>query len=358
MPASPMPTARVVSVATALPGPPIDNAALGRFFGTGRVFEQWVNEFIGTRTRHLAVDLETGQIRAGLADLAEDAGRRALAGVGVGPDEVDLVLLATSMPDSLLPTSVNLVADRLGINGVRTYQLQSGCTGAVQALDLAHQAIQAGRARTVLVLGGDVCAKHVDLEADFAALEPGELVNTVLFGDGAGALVLSAEDGPALRDASAARTAPVLRHVHTRFVGLGRPPGQTVEWFGLGDRRSDHRAIHEDFKAIEENVPALAAEALGDALDAVGWKDTDVDVLMPPQLSVRMTDRIVAHLDLPGARRVDCVGDTGNTANALAFFQLELALPGLEPGQRAVGVAVESSKWIEAAFVLEREGDR
>lgn len=343
---------RIASVATALPGPPIDNAALARFFGTGPVFEQWVDEFIGTRTRHLSVDLVSGHVRASLADLAEDAGRRALAGAGIAPEDVELVVLATSMPDALLPTTVNLVADRLGINRVPTYQLQSGCTGAIQALDVAAQAVAAGRCRTALVLGGDVCAKHVDLSLDFRALKPGELINTVLFGDGAGALVLSAD-----QVTGEERPSLALRHTHVRFVGRGRAPGQTVEWFGMGDRGDDRSAIHEDFKAIEASVPTLAAETLADALDAVGWKADDVDYLLPPQLSVRMTDRIVEHLGLARANRVDCVGDTGNTANALPFFQLEIALTRLRPGERAVCLAVESSKWIEAALAVELESE-
>ncbi len=338
------PQIHIGSVATALPGPPIGNAELGAFFNASGMFEEWVDTFIGTRTRHLSVDLETGEARFTLADLAEEAGRAALKNAGVAPEDVDLVVMGTSMPDSLLPTTVNVVADRLGIEGVPSFQLQSGCTGAMQALDIAHQLMVAGRHRTVLVIGGDVCAKHVDVKLDFAKLAPDEMVNTVLFGDGAGAAVLTAEP---------VAGAPVLHRVLVRFVGRGRPPGQVVEWFGMGDRHDNRSAMHEDFKAIEEHVPVLGAEALRELLDGQGWQPDDVDYLMPPQLSVRMTDRIVRHLALPRAQEVSCVGDTGNTANALPFFQLELLLPRLVPGDRAVAVAVESSKWIKSGFVLE-----
>ncbi|MFI9162272.1 3-oxoacyl-ACP synthase III family protein [Kitasatospora aureofaciens] len=334
----------VAAVATELPGPPIDNATLGRTLHAGATFETWVDTFIGTRTRHLAMDLATGEVRSSLADLAEAAGRKALTAAGVAPGDVDLVVMGTSMPDSLLPTTVNLVADRLGIDGVPTYQLQSGCTGAMQALDIAHQLMLTGRHRIALVLGGDVCAKHVDLGMRFDTLSPGELVNTVLFGDGAGALVLTADPAP-----GAAR----LRRVLVRFVGRGKAPGQTVEWFGMGDRHEQRSALHEDFKAIEENVPTLAGQALTELIGAEGWQPADLDYLLPPQLSVRMTDRIVKRLALPRAEEVSCVGETGNTANALPFFQLERILPRMEPGQRAAAVAVESSKWITAGLALE-----
>ncbi|WP_410667941.1 3-oxoacyl-ACP synthase III family protein [Amycolatopsis sp. cmx-4-68] len=335
----------VASVGTALPGPPIDNARLGALFRSGPVFEQWIDSFIGTRTRHLAVDLDTGEIACTLADLGETAGRRALAGAGLTPAEVDLVVMGTATPDALMPATVNLVADRLGIDGVPTYQLQSGCSGAVQAMDVAHQMLSTGRHRTALVLGGDVCAKHVDLSIDFARLPPEQLVNTVLFGDGAGAVVLTTEPAPVR-----------LRRVLVRFTGLNRPPGQSVEWFGMGDRHDERIAFHEDFKAIEESVPVMAGEILDELLKDEGWTSADLDYVLPPQLSVKMTEQIVRRLDIGGAREISCIADTGNAANALPFFQLERLLPDMPPGAKAVAVAVESSKWIKAGFVLEKAG--
>ncbi len=164
--------AHIRSVGTALPGAPVENAVLGKFLGMGSSFEQWVATFVGIRTRHLSIDLATGEVRYSLADLGETAGRRALAAAGLRAGDIDLVVMGTSMPDTLMPTTVNIVADRLGIGNVPTYQLQSGCTGAMQALDVAHQLLLGGRHRTALVLGGDVCAKHVDLSLDYGSLPP------------------------------------------------------------------------------------------------------------------------------------------------------------------------------------------
>ncbi|MEW1792175.1 MULTISPECIES: 3-oxoacyl-ACP synthase III family protein [Streptomyces] len=337
---------RILSVGTALPGAPVDNSTLARRFGMDALWEQWVDAFIGTRFRHLAVDVETGEQTATLADLAERAGRRALEAADVAPHEIDLVVMGTSTPDQLMPATVNVVADRLGINDVPSYQLQSGCSGAVQALDVARQMLLTGRHRTALVLGGDVVARFYDMAADLRSLPPEQLVNYVLFGDGAGAVVLTTEPAPG---------AASLRAVRTRLVGLGMEPGALLEWRGPVDRDSGRPPAAEDYKAIERHVPAMAARMLAEMLEETGWRPTDVNHLLPPQLSGRMTERIVSHLGLTTAAEVSCVDETGNNGNALVFFQLERALGKLGPGERAVGIAIESSKWIKSGFALERE---
>jgi 3-oxoacyl-[acyl-carrier-protein] synthase-3 len=331
----------ILSVATTLPGPPVDNATLARRFGMPVVFEEWIDAFVGTRTRHFAVDLATGEIRDTLADLGEAAGRAALERAGRTAADVDVVVMATSSPDSLMPATVNVIADRLGIDQVPAYQLQSGCSGAVQALNVARALLRCGDHRTALVLGGDTCAKHLDVAVDITALRPEEQINGVLFGDGAGAAVLSTSPGPAL-----------LRHTFVTLVGLGRSPGQVVEWYGRA-QRDVSRPVVEDYKAIEESVPLLAAEALRETLETLDWPDDEVDYLLPPQLSGRMTDRITAELKLSAAE-ISCVRETGNTGNALPFFQLERVLPRMVAGDRAIGLAVESSKWIKAGFAVEK----
>ncbi len=320
---------------------------LGRYIGGGALFEDWVDTFVGTRTRYLAIDLETGEVRYTLADLGETAGRRAIAAAGIAAADIDLVVMGTATPDSLMPATVNLIADRLGIDGVPTYQLQSGCTGAVQALDVACQMLLTGRNQTALVLGGDVCAKHVDLDIEFGSLAPAEMINALLFGDGVGALVVSSHPGIG---------SSILHRTLVRFVGLNRPPGQIVEWFGMGDRKSDKVAFREDYKAIEAQVPVMAREIYHELVDVQGWAESDVDYLLPPQLSVRMTEQIVRYMGASRAQEVSCIAETANAANALPFLQLEQVLPRMKPGDRAIAVAVESSKWIKAGFVFEMAG--
>ncbi|HEU5110182.1 MAG TPA: 3-oxoacyl-[acyl-carrier-protein] synthase III C-terminal domain-containing protein, partial [Micromonosporaceae bacterium] len=131
---------------------------------------------------------------------------------------------------------------------------------------------------------------------------------------------------------------------------------QVVRWFGMGDLRDPEDAppASEDYKAIEERVPYLALEILGELLDELNWQPDDVDYVLPPQLSGRMTDRITEFLRLPAAHAVSCVRETGNVGNATPFFQLEQALPRMTRGDRAVCVSVESSKWIKAGFGVEK----
>jgi 3-oxoacyl-[acyl-carrier-protein] synthase-3 len=339
------PDVHILSVGTELPGAAVDNAALARRFGMDTLWEQWVEVFIGTRTRHLAVDLDSGELRCSLADMAEAAGRRALRRAGVEPSDVDVVVMGTATPDALMPATVNVVAGRLGINDVPTYQLQSGCCGAVQALDVGRQMLLTGRHQVALVLGGETCAKHFDLGIDLRSLPPQTLVNVMLFGDGAGAVVLDTQ--PRLGSLA-------IRQVLNRLTGLNQAPGQVVEWFGLADRGADRPAVEEDYKAIEERVPVMAAEVLAELLDDVGWKPTDVDYILPPQLSGRMTERIMERLAVPDLEEVSCVAEAGNTGNALPFLQLERALSLMAPGDRAIGIAVESSKWIKAGFAVEK----
>jgi 3-oxoacyl-[acyl-carrier-protein] synthase-3 len=339
------PEIRLLAVGSAFPGPLIDNARLAKLFGADELWQQWVDVFIGTRSRYFAVDLETNEVRYWLADLGETAAGRALSGAGLTAEDVDVVVLATSMPDQLMPSTVNVIADRLGIDGVPTFQLQSGCTGAFQALEVARQMLLSGRHRTALVIGGDVCAKLLD-----ASLEPGrvraeDLVNIAMFGDAAGAAVLTSRPAP---------DAVVVRHLDLRLTGRGRAPGHTVNWWGPVRRGADEPAVAEDYKEIEERVPQMAVDVTRRMLESLGWADSQVDYLLPPQLSGRMTAKIVQRLGIPGAKEISCVRETGNTGNALPFLQLERLLPLIGSGERALAVAIESSKWIESGFAVER----
>ncbi|MFC9945745.1 3-oxoacyl-ACP synthase III family protein [Streptomyces pratensis] len=341
------PTVRVLSVGSALPGPPIDTAALAARFGMDQLWESWVDTFIGTRTRHLAIDLATGRPGQSLADLGAIAAARALEGAGVSAGDIDVVVLGTATPDTLMPATVNVIADRLRIDGIPTFQLQSGCSGAVQTIDLASTLLATGRHRTALVIGGDVIAKHYDVTADLKSLPSEELVNYLLFGDGAGAAVLTTEERPG---------APEIRAVLTRLTGLDRQPGQILHWYGIADRHSGRAPAQEDYKAIEEHVPELAEEVVQELLDDLGWERDEVDHLLPPQLSVTMTEKIVKRLDLPLAQEITLVGDTGNNGNALLFLQLEQLLARMTAPSRAIAVAIESSKWTKAGLALELSG--
>lgn len=340
------PDIHLLAAGTALPGPALDNATLIKRFNLPSVWEQWIDAYVGTRSRHFAVDMDTGEVRYTLADLGETAGGRALAAAGVQAEDVDLIVMGTATPDMLMPATVNQIAERLGIDGVPSYQLQSGCSGAIQALSVAYHLLRSGPYQTALVIGGDTCAKHLDIGIDISTRPPDEQINGVLFGDGAGALVLSRNATP---------DSVILRDVYLELTGMNRPAGQILEWWGEAKRDSGQKAVSEDYKSIEESVPKMAAESLNHILDTLDWDETDIDYLLPPQLSGKMTERITENLSAPSAHEISVVRDIGNTGNALPFFQLQQALPRMTSGDRAIAIAIESSKWIKAGFALEKD---
>lgn len=334
-------TLHLASVGTALPGPPVDNTALGRLFG---VSEEWVDIFVGTRTRHFARDLKTGEINASLTDLCAGAAARALLAADLDASDIDFLVLSTATPDTLLPTTASQVADRMGLNYLPVYALQGGCAGVIQGLDLAW-ALLSGSHRTGLVVGGDVTSRHLDACRASVSMSTEELVNYTLFGDGAGAAVVSCEPiGERI----------AVRSVLNLFVGRGRPAGQRVDWFGPADSGVDRPPLAEDYKAIEESLPGMSVEILWELLDGLGWSPESLDCLLPPQLSGRMTQRIVDHLGLEGVREVSCVAETGNTGNALPFLQLDRLIKEFGTGQRALSLVVESSKWLKGGLALEK----
>jgi 3-oxoacyl-[acyl-carrier-protein] synthase III len=327
---------RIIGVGTALPGAPIDNVALAERFGVHR---GWIDVFIGTRTRHFAVDLSSGKQLMTLAELAEQAARQAMQRAGVVAGDIEFVVLATATPDELVPATVHRVADMLGVDQVPVYQLQSGCAGATQALDLAGMLLR--RHSCGLVIGGDVCARLLRLDLDFDQLPSEDLVNYVLFGDGAGAVVLTSWEAAGM----------ALRAVVSQAAGRGHEPGQVVRWFGAADRDRDVPVVEQDYKAIEQRVPVLADEIFWQLLEMTGWSPRDVGYLLPPQLSGRMAERLVNFLALPDVTEISCVADTGNTGNALLFGQLDRLELGV--GERAVAITVEPGKWIKGGFAVE-----
>lgn len=335
------PSIHILAVRTALPGPPVDNAALARRLGTGDAWVRWAETGVGVRSRHLARDLESGAITHSLADLGTAAARDALAAAGVDAADVDLMVMGSSMPDMLMPATVNVVADRVGVNEVPTYQLQGGCAAFVQALQIAVRRLSSGEARTALVLGGDTWVKHVDPSGDVKRLSPAELLTVALAGDGAGCAVLSAVPRPG---------APVLRSAASRLAG--GTPVQTLEWFGA-HADTGQPAVTDDRAAVEERVPELAAQTWRELLDENGWKDSDVDVVLPPQHSGRVTDRVTEALGLAGVRSVSMVEEAGNCGNALMLLQLESALADLPSGGRAVGLMVEATEWACGGIAVE-----
>lgn len=334
-----MQTIKIRGIGTHLPGDPIDNQMIEQVFG---IDSEWIDLFVGTQTRHFSLDLTTGAITHSLAESCLLAAEQAIADANIDKTQIDALVLATATPDHLMPNTVSLIMDRLGLNQKEIYQLQSGCSGALQALNLGCQLIRAGTKTTVLVMGGDVCNKFIDLEEDFSQLKPAELINYVLFGDGAGAVILSADNE------SGGMVIDTILH---RCVGRDKPPGQLVHWRGK-NRHTAVPMINEDYKAIEVAVPIHTQDLIDELISGMNCCKSAIDYLLPPQLSKNMTDAIVSRLNMPTASVINVVAETGNNGNALPFLQLEKLGCLMQASQKALLVAIESSKWIESGMAL------
>lgn len=326
-----------------LPGNPVENQHLSRVFN---VNEEWIEYFIGNKRRHFAIDLDSHEIMYTLAEICTNAALNAVENSDYSMEDIEFIVMATATPDHLMPATVNLVAEKLGINFIPTYQLQSGCAGAIQALNVAQQFLLSGTYKVGLVIGGDVCNKYMDMNRDFSSMSSSELVNYMLFGDGAGAAILTSESQA---------TGLVLQHIFNQLTGLNREPGQIINWFGSSRSNFDvPQAIQENYKAIEKQVPVMAKEILQYLMDEMKWDLDSINFIMPPQLSGNMTRHIINFMEFPEEKAVNCVAETGNNGNALPFLQLQRLKSVMQHGQKALGVAVESSKWIKSGLVLSK----
>lgn len=343
---------KIVSLGTFLPGTPITNKDME---DTLSVRADWIENVIGNESRYYAINFQEKKIDYDLIDLCEKA---ALDAFQKSPlqslEEIDLIILSTATPDHLMPATVNLLADRLGLQGIPTYQIQAGCSGALQGLDVAQQFLKANDYKHALVVGGDVCNKYMDLNRDFKKLRSSELINYVLFGDGAGAAILSKNTkSPGFK----------FVQISNKFEGLNRKPAQVMNWIGnipsdvqgMTSRQiaKKYPSAQEDYKAIEEYVPTLTKEMFSTLLEDNNLEKDEVDHFLPPQLGWNMTKRIIEHAELDFDKTTNCVKETGNNGNALPYVQLAKLSEQIKLNEKVVGVAIESSKWIKTGFVLQ-----
>jgi 3-oxoacyl-[acyl-carrier-protein] synthase-3 len=309
----------------------------------------------GNRSRYFCDPDGPDDLPKTTGDLATAAGRRVLDTAGVDPASIDFLILSTGSPDHLMPATVNMVADRLGLNDLPTFQLSAGCAGAVQGLYTARALLSSGASRG-LVIGADSVVKLWPADRQLGRISPAELANFALFGDGAAAAVVNAdEDGPGL----------LVERIVLRSVGKGRAPAQTVRWYGAdgapmitgpdGQERREPMG-QEDYKAIERHVPELADAVLRELSEAAGWPVGDVDYVLTPQLNGVMAEKIRQYLGVRPEQAVHCVESTGNSGNALPLIQLHRAFQLAEErgvdGARLLATAIESSKWIVSGLAM------
>ncbi len=287
--------ARIIGTGGHLPERVLTNADLERMVETS---DAWIVARTGIRRRHIAAPGE------GACDLAEQAARRALEMAGVTPSQVDLVVVATTTPDLIFPSTACLLAERLGVQGAPAFDIQAVCTGFIYALGVAEKFIRTGAAATALVVGAEVLSRIVDWK---------DRRTCVLFGDGAGAVVLRADREPGI----------LSTHLHAdgRYKGLLMVPTGVAQ--GCDPKAAFIRMQgNEVFKMAVRTLGRIVDETLA----AHGMATSEVDWLIPHQANIRIIQAMARKLGLPMERVVLTIEDHGNTSAASVPLALDTAV--------------------------------
>jgi 3-oxoacyl-[acyl-carrier-protein] synthase-3 len=299
---APPKTARIVGLGHKLPDRVVSNGPIAERIG---VDSDWIVRRTGIRERRYAAPGER------TSDLATAAARRALQDAGIKASQVDLVLVATMTQDELTPNTAPLVADALGI-GAGAYDVGAACTGWLAGLSAAAGQIETGRAETALVIGAEVLSRVTDENDKRTA---------AIFGDGAGAVVLSAEGQGSI--------GPVV------LASDG----------GMGDTivaSHEERFIHMDGHTTFNKAVKVLVDSTNEACERAGVTLDDIDLFVYHQANGRILRSVAEKLSLPEERVADYVAETGNTSAASIPLTLSLLREDgrLRPGQRLLLSAV------------------
>jgi 3-oxoacyl-[acyl-carrier-protein] synthase-3 len=289
--------ARVAGTGSFLPGKPVTNDDLvARGIETS---DEWIADRTGIRMRHLAEPDVTA------SQLAYEASVRAIEAAGCQPSDIDLIIVATSTPDYIFPSTAALLQARLGIaNGGAAFDLQAVCTGFTYALATAEKFIRSGSNKRALVVGAEVFSRILDWN---------DRGTCVLFGDGAGAVVLEASDRPGI-------LASAL-HADGSHNTILNVPGQVNRGVVTGDPflRMDGQAVFKFAVKVLGEVAREVVEQAGISMDEVDW-------LIPHQANIRILQATGKRLGVPMEKVIATVAQHGNTSAASIPLALDLAV--------------------------------
>jgi 3-oxoacyl-[acyl-carrier-protein] synthase III len=286
--------AAILGTGSALPKRRVANQELAEQVDTS---DEWIVERTGIRFRHIAGDDET------TGTLATDAARAALDAAGLQPRDIDLIVLATATPDQTFPATATKVQAALDIPDCVAFDVAAVCSGFLYALSVAESMVRAGSAQKALVIGSETFSRILDWE---------DRATCVLFGDGAGAIVLGAEEGE--RGVLATRLHADGRHNDLLYVDGGPSTTGTV-----GKLRMKGREV---FRHAVVNLASVMTEAL----DAAGLSSEDVDWVVPHQANARILDATARKLGLPPEKVVVTVDQHANTSAASVPLALDQAV--------------------------------
>ncbi|MFZ5606521.1 MAG: beta-ketoacyl-ACP synthase III [Pseudomonadota bacterium] len=291
--------ARIAGTGSYLPEKVLTNDDLAKMVDTS---DEWIAARTGIRERHVAAEGET------TSDLGYQAALRALEAAGVGADEIDLLVVGTTTPDLIFPSTACLIQHRLGIAGCPAFDVNAACSGFIYALTIADKFIRSGAAKTALVIGAETLTRMLDWS---------DRGTCVLFGDGAGAAVLKAD----------AETGILSTHMHadgSKKELLWNPVGVSAG-FKPGEDNAGVRVMMTGNEVFKHAVKALDA-VVEEALESNGLERTAIDWLVPHQANLRIIEATAKRLEMPMDRVVVTVDRHGNTSSGSVPLALDEAV--------------------------------
>ncbi len=281
---------RITGTGSFLPPKRLTNDALAAQLAVDGIetSDQWIVERTGIRARHFA------EPDIGSSDLAVAAARRALEAADVDAASIDLIIVATSTPDMVFPSTACLVQQKLGVAGCAAFDVQAVCSGFVYALTIADSMIRTGAASKALVIGAEVFSRILDFK---------DRGTCVLFGDGAGAVVLEASEMPGILASEL--------HADGRHIDILCVPGTVSGGQILGDP-----LLRMDGPAVFKLAVGVLYGVAKSVLEKAGRSDADVDWLIPHQANIRILQSTAKRLKLPLEKLIVTVDQHGNTSAA------------------------------------------
>ncbi len=281
-----------------LPEKILTNADLEKLVDTN---DEWIRSRTGIERRHIASEGET------TTDLAEHAARRAMQAAGVGPADIDLICVGTTTPDLVFPNVGSLLQDRLGIHGCPAFSMEAACTSFMYALGVADKFVRLGDSKCALVVGAETLTRIVDWK---------DRGTCVLFGDGAGAVILKPSAEPGI----------LCTRLHSdgRYKDLLLYPDGVSKGFALvrEGKAGVQMKGNEVYKVAVNTLGALVTETL----QACGIAKEQLDWLVPHQANIRIIEAIAKRLDMPMERVIVTIAEQGNTSAASVPLALDTAV--------------------------------
>jgi 3-oxoacyl-[acyl-carrier-protein] synthase-3 len=292
--------ARITGTGSCLPPQRLTNADMVTMLAPRGVetSDEWIVERTGIRARHFVAD------GVYASDLAVEACRQAMNAAAVVPGEIDLIIVATSTPDMVFPSTAAILQHKLGIAGCPVFDVQAVCSGFIYALTVADALIRSGTARKALVVGSEIFSRLLDFN---------DRTTCVLFGDGAGAVVLEASDTPGILATDI--------HADGKHTGILCVPGHVSGGQILGDP-----LLKMDGQAVFKLAVGVLEDTARTVLEKAGKTTADIDWLIPHQANIRIMHSTARKLKLPLDKVVVTVDQHGNTSAASIPLALDHAV--------------------------------